>query len=93
METHRVWEGNWDGDGAYNSVEFVGEKIGEYACEDNDGVRGFIYRVYRTERGILIHLYDWSKVEGDCASIFEYSDLDEAARCGFRQVLRKIRII
>jgi len=26
METHRVWEGNWDGDGAYKAVEFVGEK-------------------------------------------------------------------
>jgi len=93
METHRVWEGNWDGDGAYKAVEFVGEKIGE--CADNDGVRGLIYRVYRTGRGILIHIHDWSKVpgEGDCASIFEYRDLDEAARCGFRQVLEKIRII
>jgi len=75
-------------------VEIFAEKLGEY--KDDGGESGLIYRVYRkADGGIIIHLYYWSNVpgKGDCASIFEYDDLETAAQRGFRPVLKKMNLI
>ena len=91
LPRYEIWVGEEHKES--NIIEIRAEKLGE--CEDRDDQRGLIYRAYRTETGtILIHVYDWSNAgDGDCASLFEYADLDEAAQRGFRPVLKKMNLV
>jgi len=92
LPRYEIWIGEEHKE--HEILEIRAEKLGE--CEDRDPERGLIYRVYRKADGnILVHVYDRSNVpgEGDCASLFEYADLDEAARRGFRPVLQKMNLI
>ena len=91
LPRYEIWVGEEHKES--NIIEIRAEKLGE--CEDRDDQRGLIYRVYRkADGGIIIHVYDWSNVgDGDCASLFEYASLDEAAQRGFRQVLKKMNLL
>ena len=92
LPRYEIWIGEEHKE--HEILEIRAEKLGE--CEERDDQRGLIYRAYRTGSGtILIHVYDWSNIpgEGDCASLFEYASIDEAAQRGFRPVLQKMNLI
>jgi hypothetical protein len=96
METYRIWTGTrtWlPGDASeYTVTEIVAEELGFF----EDVIDGKTYYVYQTVEGeIIVHLSIWSGVIGEphYGSIFRFSDLAEAAKSEFGDVLKTMRLI
>jgi hypothetical protein len=98
FEEITLWEGtkSWlRGENSdYQVYRFFGRELGVLKTADEYYPRGTTYRVYQSEDGIVIHVFDWAPLgEEQRSEIFTYDNLYEAAEDGFDRVLLNMIIL